>query len=177
MKAKILGLVAVGLLTGPMSSDAGVITYDFSTTVGSGHFSYDDSNTTTVPATPGFAPGGVWYAALSFVFGAVSVSNPVIGNYDNYSGAVDCLTVGPSSVNYPSLSLCGSNGLWSGTQLSNLNGRGTADFVGNAIVINAAGQSGQFLSLAQRSVPEPGTLALLGLGLVGLGITRRRKAD
>jgi len=33
---------------------------------------------------------------------------------------------------------------------------------------------GTITSLVRREIPEPGTLAPLGLGLLGLGLTRRR---
>ncbi len=52
-------------------------------------------------------------------------------------------------------------------------------FLGSAFTVRANGGNDNFVISSMRisvaDVPEPGTLALLGLGLAGLGLSRRRQ--
>ena len=148
MKAKILALLAVGLLAGPMTANA-IFIPTTTTVVSSLNPSFlGEAVTFTSLTTAQGSPVDTGGTTVNWYEGAVFLASVLIGPTGSTDFTTSVLSLGPHII-----------GAYYG---------GTFEFLPSSGAVNQ--------SVLERPVPEPGTLALLGLGLAGLGLSRRRKA-
>jgi hypothetical protein len=199
MKGKILGLLAMGLLAGPMAANAVPYTIEYQSTISSifgtpisglnigdsVRFSVSFDNGGSSQASQTWGASNILSVAFDFGAGTrvTSFNSPFDGGIQFATGSYSTNSSGVLTsvmVLYDSASAnFSSNG--PGTSFSwFINGGNvvygeSSSFGSTGININNVGGdivAGNWSFVAP--VPEPGTLALLSLGLLGLGVSYRK---